>query len=55
LDYSYHVLLVILLLALGANLQNYQYAYVLADIQRTPIILDIEKKSLKVFKIQDFK
>jgi len=30
--------------ALGANLQNYQYAYVLADIQRTPIILDIEKK-----------
>jgi hypothetical protein len=30
--------------SLGVNLQNYQYAYVLADIQRTPFILDLEKK-----------
>jgi len=30
--------------SLGANLQNYQYAYVLADVQRTPFILGMEKK-----------
>jgi hypothetical protein len=30
--------------SLGVNLQNYQYAYVLADIQRTPFILDLEKR-----------
>jgi hypothetical protein len=31
-------------ISLGANLQNYQYAYVLADIQRTAFVLDMEKK-----------
>ena len=31
-------------IALGANLQNYRYAYVLADIQRTAFVLDMEKK-----------
>ena len=31
-------------ISLGANLQNYQYAYVFADIQRTAFVLDMEKK-----------
>ena len=30
--------------SLGANIQNYKYAYVLADIQRTAFVLDMEKK-----------
>jgi hypothetical protein len=31
-------------ISLGANLHNYNYAYVLADIQRTAFVLDMEKK-----------